>query len=295
VRKLLAPVAAAGLLLAMVTTVFGWHATLTSDCAPNANTFAWKINLHTEANYKIDFSFDSDFETFWTVDFLTQGDHSFTTPRSGETLYFRWFTDHTSKGQADADGELCPPPPEPGIEIRKSNDAADTVEPGTLVKYTYEVENTGDLPLSDVVVNDQIEGSDNTACQLVAYQSSDGNDDDILDPGETWTFTCTTTLQSTTTNQACVSANVDEDVVTDKVDEQPAVVEDCDDNEVEVSHSPEQLIEAGTGTPAATVPNTSLDGSGPSPLPTILFSMVLLASLGTLAYTNVKVVARRNR
>jgi hypothetical protein len=295
VRKLVAPVAAAGLLLAIVTTALGWQATLTPDCAPDANTFAWKINLNEEPDYNIDFSFDSDFASFWTVDFLTKGDHSFTTPRTGETLYFRWASDHDSKGKADADGELCPPPPEPGIEIRKSNDAADTVEPGTLVKYTYEVENTCDLPLDNVAVKDQVEGGESTACEPVAYQSSDGNDDDILDPGETWTFTCTTALQSTTKNVACVSANVDEDVVTAKVDEQPAVVEDCDNNEVEVSHSPEQLIEAGTGTPAATVPNTSLDGSGPSPLPAILFSLVLLASLGTLAYTNVKMVARRNR
>ena len=54
-------------------------------------------------------------------------------------------------------------------------------------------------------------------------------------------------------------------------------------------------MEAGTGTPAATIPNTSLESNGSNPLPTILFSMVLLASLGTLAYTNVKVVARHNR
>ena len=59
--------------------------------------------------------------------------------------------------------------------------------------------------------------------------------------------------------------------------------------------TPTQVVEAGTGTPAATIPNTSLDGGGSNPLPTILFSIVLLASLGTLAYTNVKVVPRRNR
>lgn len=307
-RKLLAPVAAAGLLLVMVTTVFAWQATLTSDCAPDANSFAWKINLHEEPDYNIDFSFDSDFGTFWTVDFLTKGDHSFTTARGGETLYFRWSSDHGSKGQAEANGDLCAPPPAPDIQIVKSNDAGDTtVEPGTEVTYTYEVTNTGNVPLTDVVVKDQIEGSDNAACEPVAYDSSDGNDDDILDPGETWTFTCTTTLQGTTSNEACVSANVvdevDEDLV--KVDQQSEPVTDCDDNTVEVSHSPEQSVagsespeqsvEAGTGTPAGSIPNTSLDGSGPNPLPTILFSLVLLGSLGTLAYTNVKVVANRKR
>jgi uncharacterized repeat protein (TIGR01451 family) len=302
VRKLLAPVAAAGLLLVMVTTVFAWQATLTSDCAPDANSFAWKINLQTEPNYNIEFSWHSDFTAPWTVDFVTDGDHSFTTARGGETLYFRWVSDHSSKGQADANGDLCAPPPAPDIQIVKSNDAADTVEPGTEVTYTYEVTNTGNVPLTDVAVNDQIMGSENAACEPVAYDSSDGNDDDILDPGETWTFTCTTTLESTTSNEACVSANVvdevDEDLV--KVDQQSEPVEDCDDNTVEVSHSPaqsvaEQTVEAGTGTPAGSIPNTSLDGSGPNPLPTILFSLVLLGSLGTLAYTNVKVVARRKR
>ena len=61
-----------------------------------------------------------------------------------------------------------------------------------------------------------------------------------------------------------------------------------------VSAHPEQSVEAGTGTPAPTIPNTSLIDNGSSPLPTILFSMVLLASLGTLAYANVKTVRSRS-
>jgi hypothetical protein len=96
----------------------------------------------------------------------------------------------------------------------------------------------------------------------------------------------------TTENQACVTAEVADDVVGDA---QQEPVEDCDENEVEVSASPEQSVEAGTGTPAGSIPNTSLDSNGSNPLPTILFSLVLLGSLGTLAYTNVKVVANRNR
>ena len=83
-KKLLAPVAAAALLLAMVTTVFAWQATLTSDCAPDANSFAWKINLHNEPDYKIEFSFASNFSGSWTVDFGTSGEHTFTTPRGPE-------------------------------------------------------------------------------------------------------------------------------------------------------------------------------------------------------------------
>lgn len=292
-RKLLAPIAAMTLIAATAGIALAWQQpTLTANCAPDENSFAWTINLQgTEDNYKIDLSWDG-FATapFATIDFGSAGDHDFTTVRGGPILYVRWNADPKTKTSLSGDAELCVPP-QPAIEIRKSNDAADTVEPGTEVTYTYEVENIGNTPLSNVVVNDQLAGSDNAACEPVAYQSSDGNDDDILDAGETWTFTCTTALQGTTGNEACVSANVGTDVA----EAQPQVVEDCDDNTVEVSHSPEQAVEAGTGTPAGSIPNSALGSSGPNPLPTILFSMVLLASLGTLAYTNVKVVARRNR
>ena len=132
VRKLLAPVAAVGLLLVMVSTVLAWvQPTLESDCAPDANSYAWKINLHSgESNYNIDWSFDSDFESYTTVDFVTDGDHSFTTPRGGSTLYVRWSSDPGSKDSAAANAELCEPPLEPGIEITKTNDAEGTVLPG---------------------------------------------------------------------------------------------------------------------------------------------------------------------
>jgi hypothetical protein len=54
--------------------------------------------------------------------------------------------------------------------------------------------------------------------------------------------------------------------------------------------SGEQSVEAGTGTPAESTPDGSLFGNGSNPLPTIAFSLILLASLGGLAYANVKSV-----
>jgi hypothetical protein len=63
---------------------------------------------------------------------------------------------------------------------------------------------------------------------------------------------------------------------------------------VAASASGEQSVEAGTGTPAASTPNGALFGNGSSPLPTIAFSLILLASLGALAYANVKTVRNRN-
>jgi hypothetical protein len=60
-----------------------------------------------------------------------------------------------------------------------------------------------------------------------------------------------------------------------------------------VPASGEQSVKAGAGTPAASTSNTALFGDGSNPLATIAFSLILLASLGTLAYANVKTVRRR--
>jgi hypothetical protein len=60
-----------------------------------------------------------------------------------------------------------------------------------------------------------------------------------------------------------------------------------------VPPSAEGSVKAGTGTPAASTSNTALFGDGSNPLPTIAFSLILLASLGGLAFANVKTVRRR--
>jgi hypothetical protein len=59
---------------------------------------------------------------------------------------------------------------------------------------------------------------------------------------------------------------------------------------VSESASGEQSVEAGTGTPAESIPSGALPFGGSSPLPMIAFSLILLASLGSLAYANVKAV-----
>lgn len=50
----------------------------------------------------------------------------------------------------------------------------------------------------------------------------------------------------------------------------------------------------GTPTAAPSQPDTAMGQlQGPSPLPTIAFALILLLSLGTLAYANVRSVRRR--
>jgi len=189
-----------------------------------------------------------------------------------------------------------PPPKEPDIDIVKTNDAgSEPVAPGTEVAYTYDVTNTGntDLEISDLA--DLIKGTDVVACDLSdASPDEDAGGDGILSPDETWTFHCSTKLTETTTNEACVEAEV--------VDLQPTIVaqfvEACSENTVEVSEpgspTPEGSVGGGTGTPAPSIPNTAISQIGfGGPLASVIFGAILLASLGTLAYANVRSTRER--
>jgi len=55
-----------------------------------------------------------------------------------------------------------------------------------------------------------------------------------------------------------------------------------------VAESGDQGIKAGTGTPAGSMPDGAQPIDASSPLSTVAFSLILLASLGALAYANVK-------
>ena len=196
-RKLLAPAIAAAMVLVTAGIVLAWaKPILTAECAEDATHYEWKINLSTESNYLIDWSFNADFSAPMTThDFVTAGDHEFITVRGGPILYVRWHDDTSKTGQADANGEVCA---QPSVEQSVAESVAQSV---------------------------------------------------------------------------------------------PASVAQS------VAASVEQSVEAGTGTPQPSIPNGALSGNGSSPLPTVIFSMVLLASLGTLAYTNVRVAraTRRDR
>jgi hypothetical protein len=60
--------------------------------------------------------------------------------------------------------------------------------------------------------------------------------------------------------------------------------------EQSVEGSGEQSVEAGTGTPEESTADSALSLVGVGPLPTIAFSLILLGSLGALAYANVRSV-----
>ena len=282
---------------------------------------AGPVDAGTSVTYSYDVSNDGDTplsNVVVTDDFCSpvgylsgdDGDHLL---EKGETWKYSCTMDlaETTTNTACADGDFiggghdsaCAevtvevnPPKQPAIKIAKSSDADGTVLPGTLVTYTYEVTNTGDTDLSNVEVTDLISGSAVVACDVDSSDySGDGNHNAILDVGETWTFTCSTALQVTTANDACVVADVGDRAPQLLADLAPAqTVEDCDDENVEVSQSPspEQTVEAGTGTPQESQPDTAANTLSAGSLPTIVFSFLLLGSLAALALANVWALRR---
>ena len=158
-RRLLAPVAAIALTVATVGTVLGWaRPMLTAECAPDANSLAWHINLQgPEDNYKVDWSFDSGFAGATTVDFVSAGDHSFTTPRDGWTLYVRWTSHHSSHAQAAANLQLCTKGSESQPETGQQSVEAGTGTPGTIPDAS--VNSKGSNPTTTIVFSLLLLGS----------------------------------------------------------------------------------------------------------------------------------------
>jgi uncharacterized repeat protein (TIGR01451 family) len=79
------------------------------------------------------------------------------------------------------------------IHLAKAPSASALTTAPASVTYTYRVTNPGTLPLGTVTVTDD-------KVSPVTYVSGDVNTDGLLQPGETWIYTGTTILTSTTTN-----------------------------------------------------------------------------------------------
>jgi hypothetical protein len=188
------------------------------------------------------------------------------------------------------------------IHIDKTPDPAGPVDPGTSVTYTYNVTNSGETPLVNVMVTDD-------KCDSPSYVSGDDGDNQ-LENGETWVYTCTTELSVDTTNTACASANfigggqdsacaeatvlVKQPTPTPTPETPTPTPETPTPTPETPTPTPEGSVGGGTGTPAASVPDTaaSLPGFG-GPIATLVFGLILVASLGTLAYANVRAARQR--
>ncbi len=85
----------------------------------------------------------------------------------------------------------------PAISITTTPNPSALSGPG-FVTYTYLVQNTGAITITDVKVTDN-------SCYLVSFVAGDVNNDSKLDTNEKWTYHCTTLISQTTTNLANVA------------------------------------------------------------------------------------------
>jgi uncharacterized repeat protein (TIGR01451 family) len=79
---------------------------------------------------------------------------------------------------------------------------------GGSVTYTETATNPGTAALSNVTLTDD-------KCSPVNYISGDSNSNSLLDPTETWVYTCQANLTSSTTNTATVSGDANGLTATD--------------------------------------------------------------------------------
>lgn len=95
------------------------------------------------------------------------------------------------------------PLPAPGVMLAAANTpSAALVYLNTPVTFAYQVRNPGAAPLTNVDVTD-------SACDAqggALTQTGVGNGDNVLDPGETWSFTCEITPAASVTNRMTVTA-----------------------------------------------------------------------------------------
>jgi uncharacterized repeat protein (TIGR01451 family) len=87
----------------------------------------------------------------------------------------------------------------PDIGVKKAVDAM-VVYPGSLATYIYTVTNPGDVPLSAIRWHDD-------KCSPVTFVGGDGDGDNLLDPIETWVYTCSMTLNTDITNTVIVTGS----------------------------------------------------------------------------------------
>lgn len=90
----------------------------------------------------------------------------------------------------------------PGINLVKLADGEKsvTVPAGDEVTYSFAVSNTGNTPLGLPTL------TDDRCSPLTRGADVQGNDDDVLDLGETWSYTCSRSISSSTVNRASVEA-----------------------------------------------------------------------------------------
>ncbi len=94
----------------------------------------------------------------------------------------------------------------PNSKLTKTVDKTN-VTPGETVTYTYTESNTGNVNLTNVRVDDDKCSPVNPTLKANGKNIGDANDDGLLNPSETWTYTCEATITANTTNTATGHGN----------------------------------------------------------------------------------------
>jgi uncharacterized repeat protein (TIGR01451 family) len=130
------------------------------------------------------------------------------------------------------------------IEIVKTG-TPDVVHDGDNVTFTYAVSNpaSNNGSLSDVTVTD-----DKCANVTGPISKTGGNNDDLLDPGETWTFTCTTPAKHSDEDSNHVITNVATATGNDEYGDPHS---DTDDDTTKVIHPAIKIDKTGPATAQA--------------------------------------------
>jgi len=133
-----------------------------------------------------------------------------------------------------------------GIQVVKGGPAMAHL--GDTITYTFAVTNTTDTPLHDITLTD-------TKCDSAPtlVSKTGGNQDDILEPGETWSYTCTHVVTADDPDHLINTATV----TGTAPDERQAT--DTDTHEVLIIHPAIQIVKTASPTsvgPGATVTYT---------------------------------------
>ncbi|WP_338226486.1 DUF7507 domain-containing protein, partial [Algoriphagus confluentis] len=97
--------------------------------------------------------------------------------------------------------ETVPAMQNPAWEITKTANKDSYQQVGEIITYTFEVENTGNISITNPVISDPMTSTPQ-------FQGGDSNGNNVLDPGETWTYIATHQVTQEDINNGVLSNSV---------------------------------------------------------------------------------------